>query len=230
MLEGVAERAMLGEAALTTIVHLGPSKCKDLGIFQRMQPIVEKLQPSCKRAAPVIMPFVMEPVWRATTGGLTLSQKQKGEAGFEPARIPTSDDTNTLGLGPRLDANAEQFISKITESLTMDDAEAFANTEFNVGRIIGKALRVIGPILGSVAESGLPRLDDGTEAAVDSDPEADINNPASSEYTYNAMAQRAINLATAKKNAKKGETQVEDGQDQDDGGETGETGEGDAEI
>lgn len=189
--EGVAERAMLGEAALTTIVHLGPSKCKDLGIFQWMQPIVKKLQPNCKRAAPVIMPFVMEPVWRATTGGLTLSQKQKGE--FEqPARVPTSDDTNTLGLGPRLDANAEQFILKITESLTMDDAKAFANTEFNIGRIIGNALRVIGPILGSVAESGLPRLDDGTEAAVDSDPEADVNNPASPEYTYNAMAQRAI--------------------------------------
>lgn len=193
--DGVAERALLGEAALSTVIHLGTAKCKDLGIFDRMQPTVIKLQPVCRRVAPAIIPFVMEPVWRATTGGLILPQKRKGEAGIEPAHVPTSDDTNSLGFGPRLSANAEAFVSTLTESLTPQDVEAFTDTESGIGEVIGKALRVTGPILGSVAESGLSRLagdEAGTEAGIDTDPEAAINNPETSEYTYDAMTQRAV--------------------------------------
>jgi hypothetical protein len=188
--EGLAERALLGEAALTAVIHLGTSKCKNLGIFQRMQPTVLKLQPICRRAGPTIMPFVIEPAWR-----MTLPTKQNGEASVEPKHIPTSDDTNTLGFGPRLDANAEAFIRILTENLTEQDAEAFTGTDTTIGEVVGKALRVTGPILGSVAESGLSRLvgdEAGTEAGVDADPEADITSPESSEYTYDAMSQRAI--------------------------------------
>ena len=193
--EGVAERALLGEAALSAVVHLGTSKCKDLGIFQRMQPTVLKLRPICRRAGPTIMPFVIEPAWRMTTRKVTLPTKQNGEASVEPVRIPTSDDTNTIGFGPRLDANAEAFIRILTENFTMEDAEAFTGTESTIGEVVGEGLRVASPILGSVAESGLSRLvgdEVATEADIDADPEADINNPESSEYTYDAMTQRAI--------------------------------------
>jgi len=193
--EGVAERALLGEAALATVIQLGHSKCKHLGIFDRMQPTVLKLQPICRRVAPTIMPFVMEPAWRATGGRLTLPDKRNGEANFEPTRVPTTDDTNTVGFGPRLNANAESFLEILTKNLTMQDAESFTDTESSIGEVIGRALRVTGPILGSVAESGLLPLagdEAGTEAGIDPDPEADINNPESSEYTYDAMTQRAI--------------------------------------
>ncbi|KAF7511346.1 hypothetical protein GJ744_004911 [Endocarpon pusillum] len=193
--EGVAERALLGEAALTAVVQLGTSKCKDLGIFQRMQPTVLKLRPVCRRAGPTIMPFVIEPAWRMTTKRVTLPTKQTGEGAIEPAHIPTSDDTNTLVFGPRLDANAEAFVRILTKNLTMEDAEAFTGTESTIGEVVGKALRITGPLLGSVAESGLSRLvgdEIATEADIDANPEADLNNPESSEYTYDAMSQRAL--------------------------------------
>lgn len=190
--EGVAERALLGEAALETIVQLGPSKCKDLGIFERMQPTVVKLRPICSRAGPMIMPFVMERAWRLTMAPEKLPQKE-GEANIEPAHIATAADTNTSGFAPRLDPNAEAFVQKLTESLTTEVAESFAGTEFKIGEVVAKGLRVSGPILGSVTESGLSQLaGEGTEADANPDTEADINDPESSAYTYDAMTQRAI--------------------------------------
>lgn len=194
--DGVAERALLGEASLATVIKLGPAKCRTLGIFDRMLPIVFKLQPTCRRVGPMIMPFVMEPAWRATGGELTLPQKPNGEADVEPKRIPTSDDTNTTGFGPRLNANAEAFINALTESLTSQDTEAFTNTEFGWGDIFKTAIRVAGPILASVLEMGLTRLEGGdktgSETGVDASPEAVVNNPETSLYTYDAMTQRAI--------------------------------------
>jgi hypothetical protein len=192
--EGVSERALLGEAALTAIVRLGPSKCKDLGIFKRMQPRVLKLQPICSRAGPTIMPFVMERAWRMTTVPTQKPPKKNDEAAIEPPRTTTPADTNTLGFGPRLDANAEAFVKLLTESITTEDAEGFVDTEFKIGEVVGKGLRISGPILGSVAESGLSLLagQDGAEADVNSGTETDINNPESSAYTYDAMTQRAI--------------------------------------
>ena len=194
--EGVPERALLGEAALAAVVHLGPSKCKDLGIFKRMQPTVLKLRPIYSRAAPTVMPLVMERAWRMTMAPTTSVPKKKGEAAIKPAVIATSSaDTNTLGFGPPLDPNAEAFVRLFTESLTTEDTESFADTEFNIGGIFAKGLRILGPLLGSVAESGISELGGGqagTEAGVDPDTEADVNNPESSAFTYDAMTQRAI--------------------------------------
>lgn len=194
--DGVAERALLGEAALAAVVHLGPSKCKDLGIFKRMQPTVLKLHPLCRRAGPAVMPLVMERAWRMTTAPTTSVRKEKGEAAITPAGIAaTSANTNTLWFGPHLDPNAEAFVQLLTESFTTEDAESFADTEFNIGAICAKGLRILGPLVGSVAESGFSRLGDGqagTEAGVDPDTEADISNPESSAYTYDAMTQRAV--------------------------------------
>ena len=194
--EGVAERALLGGAALAAVVHLGPSKSKDLGIFKRMQPTVLKLRPLYGRAAPAVMPLVMERAWRMTTVPTRPVRKRESELATEPATKPagiaaTSADTNTLGFGPRLDPNAEAFVQKFTESLTTEDTESFADTEFSIGGIFAKGLRILGPVLGSITESGFSHLE-AAEAGVDADPEADINNPESSAYTYDAMTQRAL--------------------------------------
>ncbi len=189
--DGVAERALVGEASLAAIIKLGPSKCRDLGIFDRMEPVVSKLRPICRRVASTIMPFVMESAWRATGGGLVLPQN---EADVGPKRIPTSDDTNTTGFGPRLNANAEAVMKALTESLTAQDIEALTDTEFSWASIFSTALRVAGPILGSVLQSGLARLEvgdeAGNEAGVDPSPEAEVNNPETSQYTYDAITQR----------------------------------------
>jgi hypothetical protein len=119
-----------------------------------MQPIVSKLQPICRSVGPTIMPFVMEPAWRATGEGLQLPQKSNGKTNIDPTRIPTSDDTNTTGFGPRLNPNAEAIIKALTENLTMQDAEAFTETNTPIGEAIGKALRLTGPVLRSVPSLG----------------------------------------------------------------------------
>lgn len=131
-----------------------------------------------------------------TTAPTTSVRKEKGEAAITPAGIAaTSANTNSFGFGPLLDPNAEAFVQLFTESFTTEDAESFADTEFNIGAICAKGLRILGPLVGSVAESEFSSLGDGqagTEAGVDPDTEADISNPESSAYTYDAMTQRAI--------------------------------------
>lgn len=197
--EGVAERALLGEAALAAVVQLGSAKCKDLGIFHRMLPTVGKLRPICRRAGPAVMPFVMEPAWRMTTTTRRLPTKhhtKKSEADVEPAVEPApATATKSLTFGPVLDPKTEAFMEALTGSITAEEAEGFADAEFNIGAIIAKAIRIAGPILGSVTETGLARLavgDVDTEADLDQDPKAEINDPESSAFTYDAMTQRAI--------------------------------------
>lgn len=191
--EGVAERALLGEAALAAVVQLGPSKCKKLGIFKRMQPTIRKLQPIYRRAGPAVIPFVMERAWRMTAAPTMLPQEKSAEEPIELPRPARSADNDTVLFGFSVDANTEAFVEKLTESLTAEGTEAFADTEFGIGGIIGKAIRVAGPVLGGRALRGIVRaVGSLVEADLDQDTEAEFNNPESSAYTYNAMTQRAI--------------------------------------
>lgn len=188
--EGVAERALLGECALTAIIHLGPAKCKDLGIFERMKPTVLQLQPVCTRAGPMIMPFVMERVWR-----ITQAQTKKTDEAAVQSHTVVPADTNTLGLGPRLDPNKEAFIQGLTKRLTTQVVESFSGTEFMPGEIIRKGLRISGPIIGPYVGPGLSSLagsQDDAEADIKSAAEADMKDPDSAAYTYNSMTHRAI--------------------------------------
>lgn len=192
--EGTPERALLGESALSAIIHLGPARCKDLGIFARMQPTVLQLQPICTRVGPMIMPFVMERAWRVTLAQSRWRMQKPDEADFGLHTV-TLADTNTLGFGPRLDANKEAFIEKMTKSLTTQDVESFSGTEFMPGEIVRKGLRISGPIIGPYVGPGLSSLaggQDDTEADIKSAVAAEIKDPDSSAYTYNAMTQRAI--------------------------------------
>ncbi|KAL9111829.1 MAG: hypothetical protein Q9187_007870, partial [Circinaria calcarea] len=191
--DGVAERALLGEAALAAVVQLGPSKCKNLGIFKRMQPTIRNLQPIYRRAGPAIIPFVMERAWRMTAAPTMLTAEKSAEEPIELPRPVHSADTNTVVFGPRLDVNSEAFVEKLTESLSAEGTEAFADTESGIGTIIGRAIRVAGPVLGGPALAGIVRVVGRlVEADLDQDTEAEFNNPESSAYTYNAMTQRAI--------------------------------------
>ncbi len=163
--EGVLERAMLREAALEAVVQLGPAKCKDLGIFKRMQPTVRRLRP-IRWASPSLMPFMMEPAWRLTSAALLRKKialpppkKEHMKADVESASVTAK---KPVTFGPLLDPKTEAFLEAFTEGITAAAAEesneGVEGTEFDVGATIDKAIRIAGPNLGGGVETGLARL------------------------------------------------------------------------
>ncbi|KAK5652966.1 hypothetical protein OQA88_9446 [Cercophora sp. LCS_1] len=56
--EGYAERALVGEAALESLVKLGPEKCQQEGLFDVMVDVIGKLGPLVIKAAPHVIDAV----------------------------------------------------------------------------------------------------------------------------------------------------------------------------
>jgi hypothetical protein len=162
--EGVAERAILGEAAIEAIKYLGNEKCKQEGIFSSMAEIVKKMAPTVRAVAPKLVGAVAEPALR-----MALDSLNKTKAGTEATlgdgkiRSLRKEETNTLGFGARLSMQQEAFIQALTDTLRPNDAESFLGVETSIGNVICKGLRVSGPIISPVTRNGLPLLARGTE-------------------------------------------------------------------
>ncbi|KAI0409896.1 hypothetical protein F4802DRAFT_542509 [Xylaria palmicola] len=93
-------RAILGEAAIEYLKHMGTAKCKELGVFDSMNDMVKKTTPTLKVVVPLVMSAVTEPALR-----MTLDSLSRAEAGTEDTfNTPPikSNETDTTGFGPRL--------------------------------------------------------------------------------------------------------------------------------
>jgi hypothetical protein len=190
--EGVAERAMLTEAAFLTFVQLGPRRCKKLGYLKSVRVYVEKYGRTCGRAGVVVLPGTLAPALRATV--LKIKQETgpiDHEANVEPANPSVSvDDVSAAGFGPRLDANKEAIIQELTRSIESSGSEAI---DSEICDIFSKGLRIPGPIIAHVAETDLGDLVQRAEAMQpESNLEAAMEDQNSNEYLYDAMAQRAL--------------------------------------
>jgi hypothetical protein len=187
--EGVAERAMLTEAAYLTFLELKPEKCKKLGYLQKVSTYVQKYSRTCGQAGTFIFPDLMAPALRATMANVKQQRDGKpNETGTDLADIMT---VGYAGFGPRLDANKESIIEELTTTFGVIKSEAY-NDEIN--NVISKGLRIPGPIIAKVAENDLTdmvrraKLLPGQET----DLETAIEDENSNEYLYDAMAQRAL--------------------------------------
>lgn len=163
--DGVAERAILGEAAIACLKHMGNAKCQSLGIFDNMTDIVKNAAPTVQEVAPKVMGAVAEPALRMTLD--SLSRAQSGtETTFitPPIRQPKKRETDTTGFAPRLSPNQEAFITTLGSTFTKEDTESFLGVLSSVGSLISKGLRVAAPIISTVAKVGLPLLLQGTES------------------------------------------------------------------
>lgn len=181
--DGVAERAVLGEAAIASLKHLGNAKCKSLGIFDSMNDIVKKAAPTVQDVAPKVMGAVAEPALRMTLD--SLSKAQAGtEANFKtpPIRHAKKKETDTTGFAPRLSPSQEEFITSFGSTFTKEDTESFLGVTSSIGSIIRKGLRVAGPIISSVAQAGLPLLLKGTESS---------EGP-TSPFSFEGLAERSL--------------------------------------
>lgn len=181
--EGVAERAILGEAAIACLKKMGNDKCKETGIFDSMAQDVKTLAPTVQRVAPKVVPFVAEPALR-----MSLNSISKIQAGTEdtfasdPVRGLKQSETNTTGFGSRLPPNQQWFVNGLGEALQKEDGESFLSVLSTIGDVVSKGLRVAGPILGTVAKTGLSLLLPGTES--------ELGPPGS--FSFEGLAERSL--------------------------------------
>lgn len=188
--EGVAERAMLTEAAYLTFLALKTGTCEKLGYLDKISSYVAKYTRTCGKAGTVVFPTLMAPALRAT---IARARRQTNTPDTETDTDPagTFSVASLGGFGPRLDPNRESVIEEL--STTSDDAgtEAFAHS---INTIVSKGLRIPGPIIARVASMDLADLVQrtsslhGAEAAL----EAALEDESTDEYLYDAMAQRAL--------------------------------------
>ncbi|KAM0335043.1 hypothetical protein ACHAQA_000077 [Verticillium albo-atrum] len=139
--EGVAERAILGEAAIACLKHLGNDKCKEEGFFDSMSAYVKKLSPFVSTVGPKIVGAIAEPALRLALSNLP---KPPGtETEIPKLRPGRSNDANIGGFGPQLpNLRHEAFINKLGSKLTERDTEGFLEVTDGPGQLIRKGLRV----------------------------------------------------------------------------------------
>jgi hypothetical protein len=199
--EGVAERAMLTDAAFSLIAELGPEKCEKLGYFKYMRPYVAKYGRQCSRAGTTIFPHFMAPIFRTTITKLSTPTEfgQTQPVHTEPEPDPNApvevEDPAIADFGPRLDAKKEAMIEAFTQGIT-ESSDGGLDPELL--EIISKGLRIPGRIIADVAEADLENvftealestsMGDGNESGF----EAALEDVNSSEYFYDALAQRAL--------------------------------------
>jgi hypothetical protein len=196
--EGVAERAILTEAAFLTFQAIGSTKCENLKYMDRMQAYVAKHSATVGRAGTVVFPSLMPVALQATLKKLQLQQaaaKRPSEANGlnDPVGI---EDAAPGGFGPKLDENREAILDELTMSFETDSDETFTP---ELGEIVSKGLRIPGAIVAKVASECLPDLVKRAEAlslepesGYEGGIEAAMADENSSEYLYDAMAQRAL--------------------------------------
>ncbi|KAF3005596.1 hypothetical protein E8E13_000698 [Curvularia kusanoi] len=196
--EGVAERAILTEAAFLTFQAIGSRKCKNLKYMDRMQNYVAKHSATVGRAGIFVFPSLMPVALQATLTKLKQQQAAtKGPSEADDLNDPVNvKDTAPGGFGPQLDENREAILDELTMGLESDSGEAITA---DLSEIVSKGLRIPGAIVAKVASDCLPdlitraeNLSLGQETNSEGGTEAAMADEFSSEYLYDAMAQRAL--------------------------------------
>ncbi|KAG7134317.1 Glutamyl endopeptidase like protein [Verticillium longisporum] len=139
--EGIAERAVLGEAAIACLKHMGNDKCQQEGFFDSMSAYVKKLAPLVTTIGPKIVGAVAEPALRLALSNIPKPPGTESE--IPKLRPGRSNDTKVAGFGPKLpNPNHEAFITTLGSKLTESDTEGFLEVTDGPGQVIRKGLRV----------------------------------------------------------------------------------------
>jgi hypothetical protein len=196
--EGVAERAILTEAAFLTFQAIGSKKCGNLKYMDRMQAYVAKHSATVGHAGTVVFPSLMPVALQATLAKLQQQQAAaKGPSETDGLNDPVGiEDAVHGGFGPKLNENREAILDELTMTFESDSGEAFTP---ELCEMVSKGLRIPGAIVAKVASECLPdlitraeALSLGQEAGSEGGIEAAMADESSSEYLYDAMAQRAL--------------------------------------
>jgi len=178
---GVAERAILAEAAIASIVKLGPKKANEEGLFDIMTKVVKKIGPVVQRVAPKILGAVKDSALQIAISELNGKR--------EPLPDKVESDTVRIQVG-------EIFNKPAT--VRSAETEAFADGLLRAsGRTESEEfLGFLGPILGAglnLAKGLIENGDEGLEAVGESSTEADDIDPFKrSPPEFDGLGARAV--------------------------------------
>ncbi|KAH0564820.1 hypothetical protein GP486_001793 [Trichoglossum hirsutum] len=150
-LDGVAERAILAEAALTAMMKMDNQVLAEEGFFDDVWSVAKKVLPVVKNVAPKVLDVVAKPALQLALENLN---KGHGAEGLytQPIEVPrsaprpvarTTANTGAVGLMDRL------------EHANSQNAEGFFG---DIAKIASKGLKGAVPVLSLVAKHGLPLL------------------------------------------------------------------------
>jgi hypothetical protein len=181
-LDGVAERAILAEAALTAMMKMDNHVLAEEGFFDDVWSIAKKILPVVKNVAPKVLDVVAKPALQLALESLN---KGHGAEGFydQPEEMPRSGRPPTA-LCITGNTGAEAFMDRL-EHAGGQSAEGFID---DIGRIASKGLQSAGPVLSFVAKHGLPLLQ-GAFAEADM---GDVPPPPPVLAGMDGMHQRAV--------------------------------------
>ena len=197
--EGSMERAIMAEAALSTIQSMELHPELEESIFSDMKETVMKALPVIRKAAPHVMGAMMEPALRIALDSLH-KHNQKAGAGAEsfegsgpkPFR-PTLAYSGAIDQPA--DRHAEAFLDYLHTAMNQSAQESTMDGESEEAfmDIIKAGIRFAGKGVLTVAQHGLPILVDalanqhGAEAF-----EADSSSTTSQAFSADALANRAL--------------------------------------
>jgi hypothetical protein len=150
-LDGVAERAILAEAALTAMMKMDNRVLAEEGFFDDAWSVAKKILPVVRNVAPKVLDVVAKPALQLALENLN---KTHGAEGLyaQPAEMPrsvlrpaarTTTNTGAVGLMDRLEhANGQ-------------NAEGFFG---DIARIASKGLKNTVPVLSVIVKHRLPLL------------------------------------------------------------------------
>lgn len=163
--EGVAERAILAEAAFTAMMKMDKQKLAEEGFFDDMRKVISRVGSVVKDVAPKVLDVVAEPTLRLALDALQKGPHEGAEGFYAPtgrgllldgapalggARRPTGGARKSLHLAA--DSGSEAFMARLAAA-SSEDSEGFF--DFLAG-IASKAIK--SPVLMEVAKHGLPLL------------------------------------------------------------------------
>ena len=173
--EGVAERAILAEAAFTAMMKMDKQKLAEEGFFDDMRKVISRVGSVVKNVAPKVLDVVAEPTLRLALDALQKGSHGSAEGFYAPTggalvlgraptpggarRPPTGGARKSLHLAA--DSGSEAFMARLAAA-SSEDSEGFFDF---LGGIASKAIK--SPVLMEVAKYGLPLLQHAlTESAI----------------------------------------------------------------
>ncbi|KAI1854417.1 hypothetical protein JX265_012451 [Neoarthrinium moseri] len=157
--QGVAERAIMAEAAFQAMMKMDHQTLAEEGFFGDMWNAAKKMAPVVKQVAPKVLEAVAQPALQIALQSLGNVQKS-GAEGFYDApktinRVKNRKATPAIQYSRNLPASgAEAFLTRFETAASAGEEGLFGDI-FNVAK---KAISVAGPVLTKVAKHGLPLL------------------------------------------------------------------------
>lgn len=180
--EGVAERAILAEAAFTAMMKMDKQKLAEEGFFDDMRKTIQRVGSVVKNVAPKVLDVVAEPTLRLALDALQKGPHAAGAEGFyaptDAASAHSNGTRRPAAVGSRrplhlaADSGAEAFMARLAAA-SSEDSEGFFDF---LGGIASKAIK--SPVLMEVAKHGLPLLQHAlTESSIEDEAAPPVTAP-----------------------------------------------------